>query len=167
MSSIVNKVKDALHSDKDKQSHPHDTTGTHSSRLNEPRVDAERDNRTSALNSGATGNTAYSRSDNYATGPASNTAGPHSSNLANKADPRVDSDLDSRNRVGGIGGATSGYATGPASNTAGPHSSNIANKADPRAGLRPGQLQPSWWCRWCHFWLRYRTCLEHCRPSLL
>ena len=43
----------------------------------------------------------------------SGTAGPHSSNLANKADPRVDSDLDG-------------------SGTAGPHSSSLANKADPR-----------------------------------
>ena len=45
------------------------------------------------------------------TGGAS--AGPHSSSLANKADPRVDSDLDG-------------------SGTAGPHSSSLANKADPR-----------------------------------
>lgn len=40
-------------------------------------------------------------------------AGPHSSSLANKADPRVDSDLDG-------------------SGTIGPHSSGLANKADPR-----------------------------------
>lgn len=44
---------------------------------------------------------------------AGTSAGPHSSSLANKADPRVDSDL---------------YGSG----TAGPHSSNLANKADPR-----------------------------------
>jgi hypothetical protein len=60
--------------------------------------------------------------------------GPHDSNIANTADPRVDSDLS--NRHGGTGvshhPSTHSYATGPASSTAGPHSSNLANKADPR-----------------------------------
>jgi len=82
------------------------------------------------------------------------TAGPHSSNLANKADPRVDSDLDgSRNLgargAGGVGstgtgaysgthaGNTAGTHTGTTggishSTNAGPHNSNLANKADPR-----------------------------------
>lgn len=54
------------------------------------------------------------------------TAGPHSSNLANKADPRVDSDLDSSNRGMGVG------MTGKPKTTAGPHDSNMANKLDPR-----------------------------------
>jgi len=45
--------------------------------------------------------------------------GPHSSNLANKADPRYDSDLDHR-------GTTTG------STNYGPHSTNVGNKADPR-----------------------------------
>ncbi|KAJ6037097.1 hypothetical protein N7540_001376 [Penicillium herquei] len=61
-------------------------------------------------------------------GPAPNTAGPHKSDMANKLDPRVDSDLDSH---GAAHGANS-LNTGPASTTAGPHSSNLANKADPR-----------------------------------
>ena len=75
----------------------------------------------------------------------STNAGPHSSNLLNKADPRVDSDLDGGRHAGlnqttgthgthgthtttgtGIGGTTAG------STNAGPHSSNILNKADPR-----------------------------------
>ncbi|KAJ5668772.1 hypothetical protein N7462_009842 [Penicillium macrosclerotiorum] len=71
----------------------------------------------------------------YASGPASSTAGPHESNLANKADPRVDSDRSQ----GGLGyvpehqqASTHSYASGPASSTAGPHESNLANKADPR-----------------------------------
>jgi len=34
-------------------------------------------------------------------GPASNTAGPHSSNLLNKVDPRIDSDRDGSKTVGG------------------------------------------------------------------
>lgn len=87
--------------------------------------------------------------------------GPHSSNLANKLDPRVDSDQDNRAAHTDATGAglgtshgtttatgthgthgtthgathpTSGVSpTGATSSTnAGPHSSNIANKADPR-----------------------------------
>eukprot|EP00249_Psilotum_nudum_P036680 c8360_g1_i1 orf=2-394(-) len=93
-----------------------------------------------------------SRSDNY---------GPHGSNVANKTDPRVDSDRDGRNdptsRVGGygqtqghdqyghtqgVGGVASsdtygsntnnpGYDNSRSTNT-GPHNSNVLNKADPR-----------------------------------
>jgi len=70
----------------------------------------------------------------------STNAGPHDSNLANKLDPRVDSDLDGRgNRVGaptgGIVGASGSHATpgsGTAQNTAGPHNSDFANQIDPR-----------------------------------
>ncbi|RSL52610.1 hypothetical protein CEP54_010823 [Fusarium duplospermum] len=36
----------------------------------------------------------------YGTGPAPNTAGPHKSDMMNKADPRVDSDLDGSKTVG-------------------------------------------------------------------
>lgn len=58
------------------------------------------------------------------------------SNLANKFDPRVDSDLDGRgNRhgaaTGGIMGASGSHATpgsGTAQNTAGPHNSDTLNK---------------------------------------
>jgi len=70
----------------------------------------------------------------------SGTAGPHSSNVANKADPRVDSDLDgSRNAGAAQYGAGAHHNTGTTGtgltgqhDTAGPHSSNLANKADPR-----------------------------------
>src|SRR5690606_18954192 len=51
----------------------------------------------------------------------STNAGPHSSNVANKLDPRVDSDRDNRGAHGTHG-----------STNAGPHSSNAANKLDPR-----------------------------------
>lgn len=83
------------------------------------------------------------------------TAGPHSSNLLNKADPRVDSD---RSNVGhsshvagsGLSGSTHNTSSGlpdshntssgltssthgaSHSSNAGPHSSNMANVADPR-----------------------------------
>jgi hypothetical protein len=67
-------------------------------------------------------------------GPAATTAGPHSSDILNKIDPRVDSDADGRTNMGlaayGPGGANSA-ASGPASATAGPHRSNVANKLDP------------------------------------
>ena len=46
----------------------------------------------------------------------STTAGPHNSNLENKLDPRVDSDLDGSRRVGGTTGTT---GTGYGSNTTG------------------------------------------------
>jgi len=70
----------------------------------------------------------------------STNAGPHDSNIANKLDPRVDSDLDGRgNRhgaaTGGLMGASGSHATagsGTAQNTAGPHNSDLANKLDPR-----------------------------------
>ncbi|PLB49706.1 hypothetical protein P170DRAFT_314577, partial [Aspergillus steynii IBT 23096] len=73
--------------------------------------------------SGYTGASGYDRT----TGPASSTAGPHTSNVANEADPRVDSDMSS-----GRNFSTHDRTTGPASSTAGPHSSNVANEADPR-----------------------------------
>ncbi|KAJ5212382.1 uncharacterized protein N7498_004028 [Penicillium cinerascens] len=61
------------------------------------------------------------RSSNYA---------PYDSNVANTADPRIDSHHAS---TGGVSNpSTDSYATGPASSTAGPHTSNLANKADPR-----------------------------------
>jgi hypothetical protein len=45
--------------------------------------------------------------------------GPHSTNTANKLDPRFDSDMDHR-------------GTTTSSTNAGPHTSNFANKLDPR-----------------------------------
>ncbi|MCJ1351899.1 MAG: hypothetical protein MMC33_001883 [Icmadophila ericetorum] len=66
----------------------------------------------------------------------STNAGPHSSNTANKADPRVDSDMDGSatltggNTSGGSMGHTLGSTTG--STNAGLHTSNAGNKFDPR-----------------------------------
>lgn len=93
------------------------------------------------------GNTAsgvgYGSSTTTGAGYGSTNAGPHSSNLTNKADPRVDSDLDNRGAYGsstttgaGYGSATgAGHSTtgaGYGSTNAGPHSSNLGNKTDPR-----------------------------------
>ncbi|KAJ8064712.1 hypothetical protein OCU04_007032 [Sclerotinia nivalis] len=72
------------------------------------------------------------------------TAGPHSSNLANKADPRVDSDLSKQQNhhygrdatlAAGVGGAAyeaNKHHHNSANTTTGPHSSNLENKVDPR-----------------------------------
>ena len=107
----------------------------------DPRVDSDRDGRSGLGNttSGTTG-TGYS-SGTTGTGLSSNTtAGPHSSNLENKMDPRVDSDRDGRSGLGNTTSGTTGTGyssgttgTGLGSNTtAGPHSSNLENKLDPR-----------------------------------
>lgn len=60
------------------------------------------------------------------------THGPHSSRVANAADPRVDSDRDHRGAPGTAGTTAFGSGPGPAANTAGPHKSDLLNKADPR-----------------------------------
>ncbi|KAI8725171.1 hypothetical protein NCS52_00087500 [Fusarium sp. LHS14.1] len=172
MSSLINKVKEAIHSDNKSTEQPEGTHGPHSSRAAntaDPRVDSDRDHR-AAHSSGLTGTGTttgtgdYSTGTNYTTdtrntrgtdGPATTTDGPHKSNVMNKMDPRVDSDRDhSRNtgayphgtsgtgaynasdstRTGGIGGTT-GYSSRDTSlpeGTTGPHSSRMANAADPR-----------------------------------
>ncbi|KAF2397373.1 hypothetical protein EJ06DRAFT_457368, partial [Trichodelitschia bisporula] len=120
------------------------TAGPHRSDLAnkaDPRVDSDMDG---SRNAGASSygpgahNTSTGTSAGY--GAGSNNAGPHSSSLANKLDPRVDSDMDGSRNAGastyGPGahntstGTSAGY--GASSNTAGPHDSNIANKLDPR-----------------------------------
>ncbi|KAL8985054.1 MAG: hypothetical protein Q9205_001145 [Flavoplaca limonia] len=96
----------------------------------------------------------------YTGAPDSSTTsgvGPHSSSMANKADPRVDSDFDGSKGLGGrdTAGMSAGapgstlpdratgntndtgrsFPLGGASSgtsTSGPHDSNLANKADPR-----------------------------------
>jgi len=122
--------------------------GPHSSNIAnklDPRVDSDRDG---SRNLGGNSNTAYSgtHAGNHVgntgtVGGLSNStnAGPHDSNLLNKLDPRVDSDLDGRgNRhgapTGGIVGASGSHATagsGTAQNTAGPHNSDLLNQVDP------------------------------------
>ncbi|KKY21285.1 putative period circadian [Diplodia seriata] len=103
--------------------------GTHDSNLAnkaDPRFDSDRDNR---AHHGTTGTTGTYGSTTGATGTHGSTGygntstnhGTHDSNVANKADPRFDSDLDNRARTGNQTGAA-----------AGPHGSNVANKADPR-----------------------------------
>jgi len=185
MSGAINKVKDALHLNKDHTT----TTGTthtmgtgtthntaegvagpHSSRAAnaaDPRIDSDLDNprhpgaaNTSHTTAGTgVGRTGVGQSSTTGTGvghSSTTTAGPHSSNMLNKADPRVDSDLDGSRNLGaaststtaghtsGTGqysgthaGNTTGSHTGTTggishSTNAGPHNSNALNKADPR-----------------------------------
>lgn len=76
MSGLINKVKDALSKD-DKT---YDTTGTAPTGAPTHRTTGV--GHPSGTHAGTTSTTA-----------GSTNAGPHSSNVANKADPRVDSDL--------------------------------------------------------------------------
>lgn len=68
--------------------------------------------------------------------PASFTTGPHSSNMANIVDPRVQPQPDkmTSNRAGPT-------EQDPASFTTGPHSSNIANIVDPRVRPEPEKMK--------------------------
>ncbi len=114
------------------------------------RVDSDMDRNTTRMSrdSGYTTqhNSGYSNpSPNTDYGTANTTSGPHSSDLANKVDPRVDSD-NSRNNYGGTAGNYSSPSGdyGRTSNSTGfgntgftttrPYSSNLANKVDPRLG---------------------------------
>jgi len=101
----------------------------------DPRVDSTTGAMKTSGTTGTTGTTGMAGTTGThttgTTGGLSNStnAGPHDLNLANKLDPRVDSDLDGRgNRhgaaTGGIFGAAGSHATpgrGTAQNTAGPH----------------------------------------------
>ncbi|KAF2965344.1 hypothetical protein GQX73_g8226 [Xylaria multiplex] len=93
--------------------------GPHNSRIAnavDPRVDSDRDASRTVGNqygsSGTYGTTgahgthgqthgAQQVGGTFAPGPAANTAGPHKSDIMNKADPRVDSDLDGSRTYGG------------------------------------------------------------------
>jgi len=126
------------------------TAGPHSSNLAnklDPRVDSDRSNQYGTIGAGVGSTGAYNNTSNTntfgnagTTGGISNStnAGPHDSNLMNKLDPRVDSDLSGRGNNHGAahGGLMSGtHATpgsGTAQNTAGPHNSDTMNKLDPR-----------------------------------
>ena len=123
--------------------------GPHSSNIAnkaDPRVDSNLDGSRTTGNTGPGGYTSNTNtsgpggythmgSNTSTSGPGgygnTTTSGPHNSNLANKADPRVDSDRDSRSGFGKTTGP-GGYGSTTDNTTAGPHNSNLANKADPR-----------------------------------
>jgi len=81
------------------------------------------------------------------TGPAPNTAGSHQSDLLNKLDPQVDSDLNNRAQYAPGTTATNNTHAGatkhvshPASSNDGPHPSSIMNKLDPRVNSKTGEM---------------------------
>ena len=108
MASAINKVKDALHLNKDKD---HSTSTTH----------------TTGTTHSSTHGTAHTTGTHGHSGTSEGVAGPHGSRVANAADPRVDSDRDGSRTAAGTTAGTGGY---PSTN-AGPHDSKIANKLDP------------------------------------
>ena len=159
MSGMVEKVKakvdNVLH--KDKTSDPSGPHDSHTANKADPRVDSDHVGSTGNVGSAAHGTTHTGTHTGAHTGVTgthtsstgySDPTGPHDSHLANKADPRVDSD-----RVGTAGnygsathgatthgthtGAHTGTHTGvtgthAGSDPTGPHDSHLANKADPR-----------------------------------
>jgi len=185
MSSTINKIKDTVtpgHNTTHTTSTHTGATGTHAEGVHgphssraanaaDPRIDSDRDGGhlgqdthrstgTGVGHSTHTTGTGLGSSHTAGTGvghSSTTTAGPHSSNLANKADPRVDSDRSGASHLGGGTGlgntshtqhtatsglgnpgtyngghSTTGHSTTGHTTTAGPHSSNLANKADPR-----------------------------------
>lgn len=130
------------------------TAGPHSSNLlnkADPRIDSDLDgSRNLGAASGAAGNSAYTGTSAHTAGHnTSSNHGPHNSNLANKADPRIDSDLDGSRNLGAASGTNSAYTAGnagtgyggtsgstiqpgTAGSTTTPHNSSLLNKADPR-----------------------------------
>ncbi|KAH8671304.1 hypothetical protein BX600DRAFT_509986 [Xylariales sp. PMI_506] len=131
MSGLVNKVKEALHSDKSHEA-PEGTHGPHGSRVAnaaDPRVDSDRDHRANPASNiggtgtygsaGTTGSYEPGHSRTYEPGrtgtyeTAEGVHGPHSSRMANAADPRIDSDRDHRaNPASNVGGTGTYGSTG-------------------------------------------------------
>jgi len=160
MSSIVNKIKEVVHSDKHSQ--PEGTSGPHNSRAAnaaDPRVDSDRDGsntvgRTAGHGEygssgiGSTGHTTGHTTGTgigHSSGTAEGAHGPHNSRVANTLDPRVDSDRDGSRTTGTTGfgttGRTAGHGefgssglgtSGTTEGAHGPHSSRVANTLDPR-----------------------------------
>lgn len=187
MSGIVNKIKEAVHSDKSHHGAPEGTHGPHNSRVAnaaDPRVDSDRDgSHNMGMGTGTTGRTAghgefgsgtagtanpFSGTHStthtgtggvtsgmglgHTHGTSEGTYGPHGSRLANAADPRVDSDRDGSRTAGtgtgtgmGMGTGTGNVGLGSTGHTSmgsGPHSSKVANAADPRVSSSQNTAGP-------------------------
>jgi len=113
----------------------------------DPRVDSDRDGSGLYGAPGTHGTTGLGSTGTHGTtglGATGSTGhGPHDSSMANKLDPRVDSDRDDRSGLGSTGthgtyGTTGTESTGTHTGTGygtstnvGPHHSNMANKPDP------------------------------------
>merc|ERR1711964_926861 len=145
---LVNKAKEVLHSDKKDNAatdNPRSTNagphGSNAMNAADPRVDSDRDNIRSGAGVGHTGTTGagygaghtgttgagYGSSTTGTTGagygndPRSTNAGPHSSNLMNSADPRVDSDRDGSRNMGAASNSDYGSSTDGTHGTTGTH----------------------------------------------
>ncbi|KAK1783409.1 hypothetical protein QBC45DRAFT_316005 [Copromyces sp. CBS 386.78] len=160
MSGIINKIKEAVHSDNSAHhGAPEGTAGPHNSRAAnaaDPRVDSDMDGSHrkvaghgeygSGSHSRRTGNT-FGSSNTH--GTSEGAYGPHGSRAANALDPRVDSDRDGSRTAGNTGYnthstgntfGTTGTGTHAGTHTThgtsegayGPHSSRAANAVDPR-----------------------------------
>lgn len=145
MSGFVNKVKEALHSDKPSQ--PEGTHGTHSSGTADPRIDSDRDHR-AARTGGGLHEPAYNTAGTHEAshigtgthegafaggnnrghgGPAPNTDGPHKSDMLNKADPRIDSDRDYSRNMGANPERSADIGHNTGSSTTGTHHSALGS----------------------------------------
>ena len=71
---------------------------------------------------------------------SSTTTGPHSSNLENKMDPRVDSDRDGSRNMGATGAGTGGYGTGATGTTGGYGSGTTGSGYDNTTTKKPGLM---------------------------
>jgi hypothetical protein len=148
-SKIANKVDPRVDSDRDNRA-KHDTFGTTGATHGTSGLTGTHDT------TGTTGTTATAGLAGTHAATGSTNAGPHDSKVANKLDPRVDSDRDNRAKhdtfgttgTTGTSGLTGTHSTGTTygtsgltgtgthgtygSTNAGPHDSKIANKVDPR-----------------------------------
>ncbi|PGH13443.1 hypothetical protein AJ80_06312 [Polytolypa hystricis UAMH7299] len=150
-SNIANKVDPRVDSDRDHRGNA-GVAGTHTSRttnVSDPRVQSDMNHQSTGTNP-VTGNTTYGAAgDGTGYTSTGTNVGPHDSRTANKLDPRVDSDYNTRGTTTGYGASgargTAGSGTvgsgtigsapigsGTASRTAGPHDTNFANQTDPR-----------------------------------
>lgn len=139
-SSLANKADPRIDSDRDNRAHhqamggayaPHDSSLAGGSAYNTGYGTS------TGVGTGGTGVSSHATygqnpglSNNYGsnTGAGASTVTPHSSHLANRVDPRVDSDY---GHVAAPAGSS--YTTpGTTSSIGGPHNSKVANKLDPR-----------------------------------
>jgi hypothetical protein len=144
MSNIMHKVKDAVTGHHDKETsravktsnNVDDTRDTYGSSNPQNKVPSSSDTYGSGRQTGNRPD--FQRDENRDT--RSTNAGPHDSNLTNKMDPRVDSDLDNRGQYAGNTGQSTGQSTGPQStgfqmsgdNSYGANPSNMASDRQPR-----------------------------------
>ncbi|KAK1479926.1 hypothetical protein CCUS01_00480 [Colletotrichum cuscutae] len=129
MSSIVNKVKDALSSDK-KHEQPEGTHGHHDSRVAnaaDPRIDSDRDHRANPAGTTGTHTGTHTGTSGLTGTTGAHTTGTHGTHTGTTGGLTGSNVTGTHTGHTGVGGYD-----GPAPTTAGPHKSDALNKADPR-----------------------------------